>query len=131
MKKFFVGVKAVIREERGILLIKHASGFWDMPGGRLDDDETLEEGLTREISEELPGSKLKSIKNQISTYRVHKDIVDDVSLVLVLFDVDVELAEKVVFSDEHTEYRWIQRPEDKPEPIDPNMWKIVSNSLKW
>lgn len=125
MKKFFVGVKAVIRSDKGILLIKHAKGYWDMPGGRLNDDEVLEEGLRREIGEEIPGARLKSIGEQVGAYRVHQDVADDVSLVLIFFLVDAQIDDEVVLSEEHGEWRWVGKDDELPEPLDINMAKIV------
>lgn len=35
-----------------VLLLRNERGEWELPGGRLDDGETPEEALTREIREE-------------------------------------------------------------------------------
>jgi ADP-ribose pyrophosphatase YjhB (NUDIX family) len=44
---------AVIRADGRILAIRRRdNGQWEPPGGILDLDETIEEGLTREVSEE-------------------------------------------------------------------------------
>ena len=129
MKKFFVGAKEVILDKRGVLLIKHSIGYWDMPGGRLDDDEDLETALAREISEELPGAKLKSVVSQVGAFRVHKDIVDDVSLVLIFFKVDIDLPENLELSDEHAEYKWVKSENNCPEPMDLKLKEIVLKTL--
>lgn len=60
---------AVIRNSKGEVLIgQHSSSkrkpyplFWDLPGGKLEKDETVDECLNREIFEEL-GVKIKSSK---------------------------------------------------------------------
>ena len=49
---------AIIIEADKILIArrangKHLSGYWEFPGGKLDDGETEKECLTREIKEEL------------------------------------------------------------------------------
>jgi 8-oxo-dGTP pyrophosphatase MutT (NUDIX family) len=55
MKKFYVGCKGLIRDKgRGILLLhrEYKSGdFWDVPGGRIDEDEDIEQTLIRELNE--------------------------------------------------------------------------------
>lgn len=49
-----VSLKALIRDEKGrILLVKEAGFGWGIPGGGVDHGESLEEGLRREILEEL------------------------------------------------------------------------------
>jgi 8-oxo-dGTP diphosphatase len=50
---------ALIQDERGRYLIArrregtHLAGLWEFPGGKREDDETLEQCLKRELAEEL------------------------------------------------------------------------------
>lgn len=53
-------VAAVIRDEEGRVLLckralykKVAPGMWHMPGGKIEDGETIQEAITRELKEEL------------------------------------------------------------------------------
>ena len=55
MKKFYVGVKGLIKTDQGYLILKHTKGHYDTPGGRIDGNEGFEQTLRRELSEELPG----------------------------------------------------------------------------
>lgn len=53
-----VVVCAVIRSEAGVLvaqrpLTKHLGGYWEFPGGKIEDQESAEAALHREIREEL------------------------------------------------------------------------------
>ena len=52
--RFRIGVFAVIERE-GRYLLAHRSDidWWNLPGGGLEYDETVEEGLAREIREEI------------------------------------------------------------------------------
>ncbi len=130
MQKFYVGVKAVVKDPiKGLLLIKHTSGFWDMPGGRLDGNETLEEGLIREVAEELPGSKLKSIGEQLGAYRVHVQWDGDISLVLIYYSVEMELIDEAQLSNEHNEVLWVNDTESLPSPMDDGMREILLKAL--
>jgi 8-oxo-dGTP diphosphatase len=52
-------VAAAVIEERGRILVSrrpagaHLEGYWEFPGGKLDEGESPEEALVRELSEEL------------------------------------------------------------------------------
>jgi 8-oxo-dGTP diphosphatase len=51
-------VAAVIERNDAFLVARrqagtHLAGYWEFPGGKLNDGETLEQGLQREIKEEL------------------------------------------------------------------------------
>lgn len=130
MKKFYVGAKAVVQDpSKGVFLVKHTSGFWDMPGGRLDDNESLEEGMLRELKEEVPDCKINSIGEQIGAYRIHRDIVDDISLVLVFFKVDVEMPDDTKLSEEHTEFKWVKSADEAPDGTHDEMKKIIQKVL--
>ena len=52
---FFRGsLKAVIENHKGeILCVKEAGSEWTLPGGGLDHGETVEQGLRRELFEEV------------------------------------------------------------------------------
>ena len=132
MKKFFVGIKAIIYDEtRGVLLLKHEKGFWDVPGGRMDGNETIEQTLTREITEELPGATLKSLGKLQNAFRLQKDIVDDTSLVLLYYLVEVNLPSDIKLSDEHIEYIWLNNMKSAPDlSWNPEVMKILSGLLK-
>lgn len=43
----------------------------------------------------------------VTAFRVPRDIRGDTSLLLVMFDVNVDLPEPVQLSHEHTNYRWM------------------------
>jgi len=134
MKKFYVGVKGVVRDgEKGILLLHrdYQSGdFWDTPGGRIDGDEDFETTLKRELNEELPGIKNVEIKELVGAFRVKKDIENDISLVLLYFLVDANLPDPVVISDEHESHVWVKNLAELPEGLNPQIKHIITTLLK-
>lgn len=125
MKKFYVGVKGIIKESRGIIIIKHSEGHWDVPGGRMDGDEDFGDTLRREISEEIPGAELQFVGDFQGAFRLQKDIVDDISLVLVYFLVEAQVPEVINFSEEHVKHLWIKSLADIPEGLNPEMDRII------
>ena len=48
-----VSVKAKIKQNNKILLVKEDGKKWDLPGGGLEHNETIEEALKRELKEEV------------------------------------------------------------------------------
>lgn len=114
IKQFNVGVKAVIRKDDTFLVLKHSTKhFWDWPGGRIDDNESIEEALRREISEELPSSKDVKIGNIIYAYR-KQDVTfpDGSGLLLVMYRVELNFEnDDVTLSDEHSQAQWLTRQE--------------------
>lgn len=51
--KFPVSVKGVIFHEDKVILLKNERDEWELPGGKLELDEKVEETLVREVQEEL------------------------------------------------------------------------------
>ena len=57
-----VGVVAFVERDGSLLLERRADfGTWGIPGGALDEDETVEQGITREVLEET-GLEVLSIE---------------------------------------------------------------------
>ena len=108
IKVFNLGIKAAIVKDDKILLLKHTAGYWDFPGGRIDDDESIEQTLRREISEETPNATVNNIGEVICAYRIPGDVFEDgMGLALIVYRVDVDFPDNYVeISDEHTETWW-------------------------
>lgn len=69
-----VSVKALIRDEKGrVLVLKENQDTWSLPGGGLDHGEEPEDGIRRELEEEL-GVKSVSIlpKTSLTFYLAQK-----------------------------------------------------------
>lgn len=45
--------KAIMEHNGKVLIVQDDKGMWELPGGRLHNDETPPDGLKREIREEL------------------------------------------------------------------------------
>lgn len=116
MKTFYVGVKGVIVQEAKVLLLRTNSNHenrgdrWEMPGGRIDSDETIEQALSRELKEELPNIQNIQIGEILSANRIVKDIQGKISLVLVFYRVTVEfVGGEPKLSEEHLEFKWVDQ----------------------
>lgn len=61
MQERQIAVAVVIIRHGKILLVKNRNGWWVLPGGKMEQDESDMDCLLREISEELPKAKLRNI----------------------------------------------------------------------
>ena len=81
--------------------------FWDVPGGRIDDDETIEQALLRELAEELPSHTQPRIGKLLNAYRIPGSIKDELGLVLLFYRVEVTFQGAIALSAEHTDFEWL------------------------
>lgn len=111
--KLFVGAKALIIHKGKILLLRESStyadgteaGKWDVPGGRIESEEKVREGLVREVKEESgltiePGELLGVYDGfpKIGELQCH------VVRIYFLCNVDTD---EVVLSGDHDAYDWV------------------------
>lgn len=109
------GAKAAILDPENNILILHRSRTHphvphtpDLPGGKVDDNETMTDGLLREIREET-GIDVKN--QQLALVSSHKEpdyFGND--YYIELYEIKVAKRPTVLLSAEHDAYEW--RPKD-------------------
>lgn len=136
MKNFYVGIKGVIVRDGKVLLLKtnpeheDRGDRWEMPGGRIDGDETVLQTLKRELKEELPNIQNIRAGELLSIYRIQKDIWGDISLVLVYYRVEAEFdGSEPKLSEEHLEYKWADQA-TALELVEDNTKEAIINAFK-
>ena len=109
-RKFGIATKAIIKNKNNKFLVIFKSDTEemspneiDLPGGRLKFGEEIEDGLKREVEEEL-GIKIKVLKLS----RAWSLIKDDLHLVGLTFLADYVSGE-IKLSGEHTNFKWIDK----------------------
>lgn len=108
MTIFNVGIKGVIAKDGKVLLVRESGReFWEVPGGRVDENETIEEALLRELNEELPGIKDVHIGDILAAHRVPGLLFGDRGLFLVCYEVNAEIPDMTELSDEHDQFAWL------------------------
>lgn len=136
IKDCHVGVKGIICINDECLVLQKGVGdnaYWDIPGGRIDEGETLHATLTRELHEELPCIKEFSILDVVGAYRLDRDLEGGQGLVLIFYQVTAEPFD-MVLSPEHTDYKWVRKetlPElhDSTVSIKPELYSILEKIL--
>lgn len=106
-----VGVKSLIfNNSADVLVIKRnqqkypgVENVWDIPGGRIDPESTLEENLKREVREET-GLNPKILRI-VAAQDIIKPEIRVVRLTYVSCVTSLDCVVKL--SDEHTEFKWV------------------------
>jgi 8-oxo-dGTP diphosphatase len=116
--RFLVGVAALIHDPgtgRYLLLRRSAAkdvgaGSWECPTGRVDQGESIEEGLIREVWEELQvEARPQFILGTTHFYRGEQTLENE--LVSVLYACTIDDPAAVRTGPEHDEARWMTRGE--------------------
>lgn len=124
---------AVIQRAEQFLISKrpdhvHQGGLWEFPGGKVEDNETIETALYREIDEEL-GIKVKQSRPLIKLlyHYPDKSVLLETRLVTD-FDGQEYNNDKIAKGCEGQEVRWIERGQLKHYSF-PAANQAIINSL--
>lgn len=122
-----VGVKAIIRDPRGnILLLRRAKPVnngeivWDIPGGRIAASEDLVGALRREIAEET-GLILLGAPKPIAAQDIFTPLYH---IVRITYEASVA-ASNVKLSEEHDAAEWVTRENMKNIDVDPYIIELL------
>jgi dATP pyrophosphohydrolase len=100
----------VYRIKRGgpeFLLLKRTrerGGFWNVVNGTLELNESIIEARNRELLEETGIENVLHWSNEINrfSFQYKSD-----TMVVLVYDAEVNESQKIVINHEHTEYRWV------------------------
>ena len=143
-KLFYIGIKGLIVNEADKILLlradvskhrKNVEPYWDIPGGRISEGQTVIDTLQREIAEETGVTKLQSHEFFTAVVSNHEVPLDDtwLGLALMIYKVKIPKGSNIVISQEHTAYEWVSKAEAKRrfEPqIPPGIYRPVFVGLR-
>lgn len=111
-KKFALSVRIVLFDQQGhILVLKRSArsrtnpGKWELPGGKIDSNESFDEALLREVREETGFEVI--IHTAAGTAMQETDEWRIVHLIMIGSIISGGLS----ISAEHEEFRWASPPE--------------------
>jgi 8-oxo-dGTP pyrophosphatase MutT (NUDIX family) len=128
---YFVAVKIFLEDEKGNFLItKDRFGDWDIPGGRLrqnDFDASLDDVVKRKISEELGPDISYTMGDPIVFMRHERNeiLASGERQPRRIFAIGYETIYKggaVKLGSNHTEYKWVSVSDFKPEEFFSGGW---------
>jgi 8-oxo-dGTP diphosphatase len=101
MENLWDGVKGIVRKNDLILVLVKQNGTLDLPGGRVENGETVKSALQREINEET-GLKVKIYDpvEKWSFYKTPDQLIRGITFECAYLDGKVKLC------GEHRRYFW-------------------------
>ena len=101
MENFWDGVKGIVRKNDRILVLVKQNDTLDLPGGRVENGETVKSALQREINEET-GLKVKIYDpvEKWSFYKTPDQLIKGITFECAYLDGKVKLC------GEHRRYFW-------------------------
>ncbi|MCP6726805.1 MAG: GNAT family N-acetyltransferase [Patescibacteria group bacterium] len=112
-------ISAIILKDNKLLVFKRAEdplkGHWDIPGGFMDEGESLEEATRREIKEET-GIDAKEVTFIKTFPGITEWEGNDFPVLNFFYLVDIG-DQEIQLNDENSEFDWISLAEVNPENI--------------
>jgi 8-oxo-dGTP diphosphatase len=108
-KLFHIGIKAVIVNNEQALILRDSTRYKgiDLPGGKMDVGESVDQTLKRELNEELGLTQFKRGEILHAYERADYD-KGGIRLMLIFYRVEAEV-NNIILSDEHTSFEWVKR----------------------
>lgn len=115
---FHLGIKALIRNRGGNVLLMQVNpaklhgerrDYWDLPGGRVQGGDSIEDTLKREVLEETgiaDISDIQPVNMVLSNIRIPIEGSETVGLILSVYSCIVPNDTSITLSDEHLTSAW-------------------------
>ncbi len=105
---------------------KHMAGLWEFPGGKVDDGETPEQALIREMREELA---IDTAQSCLAPFTFASHEYDDFHLLMPLYVCRVWKG--IVTPREGQELKWLRPDELRDYPMPPADAPLVAMLRDW
>ena len=127
--KLQVGVKVIIKNSDGLyLLIQRTEPLsagtgitWDIPGGRINPDERLNDALAREVKEEVN----MQLDGDIELLEAQDIFLSEPNFHIVRLTYSAHLDEDVELGSEHQDFGWVTLQEALALNIDPYLRRVL------
>lgn len=117
---FHLGVKGLIRNSQGSVLLLQVNkaqlraadaAYWDLPGGRVQQGDTVFDTLRREILEEtgiVTITDIAEVSMVLSNIRIPLEGGSSVGLILSIYSCAMaDPRQPIALSDEHIAFEWV------------------------
>jgi len=107
---YHIGVKAVIYNHKNHILILKRTGrdYWDLPGGRIQEGERVQDTFYREIREETGLIALDDIISYGLYLTSIKFLVNEQTIGLIFYYHTCRITKEdpIILSPEHSGFKW-------------------------
>jgi 8-oxo-dGTP diphosphatase len=131
-QSYYIGIKGIIKDQSGrVLILKDSStGKWEVPGGRMDAEQTIEGAFAREITEEIQDASLEKFGDLLFAAQGAFNVENAHKLFLIFYSVKVRLPSKLTLSSEHTDSAWVDERSLSNYALYPSDKAAVITALK-
>jgi 8-oxo-dGTP pyrophosphatase MutT (NUDIX family) len=127
---FFAGIKAVIRDEEGrVLLLEADSQFgphWDLPGGKIHKNSTAENTLERELGEEIENIRISEISFLTADFS-NINHLSSKKIIFLVYACEAVVGQ-INLSTEHLRYDWFP-PGEAAKLLEFRFGKQISSKI--
>ncbi|NIF92158.1 NUDIX domain-containing protein [Burkholderia sp. Cy-637] len=116
-----VSVKAILKVQGRVLFLRNPREEWELPGGRPEQGESLEEALVREVQEECGLTVLHT--RYVGSRSC--EVIAGKHVLIVCFWCELGAGD-IVLSDEHDRFSWIDLRLARPSNLPPYYWDFCS-----
>jgi len=101
---FKITQNIILKNKEGkILVLKHNTGKWLLPGGKINQSENWLDGLKRELKEEIGSDQFKIEKIvDLDTWEENGQ-----GRCVITFSGSINQSNKITLSEEHIDFAWI------------------------
>lgn len=119
-----LSVKAMMADSMGrVLFLRNPRGELELPGGRPEPGESMEEAVVREVMEECGFIITGAVYLTSGTCT----IVPGKKVLLVVFKCTYQ-GSVISLGDEHSEYQWVDAVGSRPNDVPPYYWSFISQA---
>lgn len=107
-QNYHIGIKGlIVNNKKALVLLDPRFNGFDLPGGKIDEGEDIDQALKRELYEEL-GLEDFTKGELVHVYERTDYKKKGINLMLICFMVKAKISD-IRLSDEHSEFKWISK----------------------